>query len=338
MRIAVIGAGSMGSVLGGKLKRAGNDVILFDRDKRHIAAVVRNGLTITDPTGDFAVAIAATTRIGDLSGVNLALVLVDGNATAAVAPLLPAILAESGIALTLQNGIGNVEALAAGLGPSRVLAGATFVSAAMLAPGHAHNTNIGETVLGETSGLQSSRAEAIASLLSSAGFPTRAVANVMGHVWSKFALNCALNPLSAVTGLRPGEVVGLAWTSQLLDEVIAEILGVVGAKGIRLPEADPARHIREHAFLRYNKPSMLQHVEAGRRTEIAGLNEALLGEARALGVPVPVNTAITALVKGIEARNARGSARLDEAGLEAAARASLGRPGASQRIISGLPQ
>lgn len=182
----------------------------------------------------------------------------------------------------------------------------------------AHNTNIGDTLLGEADGSLSPRAERVARLLRKAGFPGRAVPDVMGHVWSKFALNCALNPLSAITGLRTGEIARHAAMSALLDAVIAEILAVVRAAGIRLPEDDPATLIREHAWLRYNRPSMLQHVETGRPTEIGSLNEALVREAGRLGVPVPANRTLAALVRGIEARNARGPS-VNEAGLEAAA-------------------
>ena len=324
MRIAVIGAGSMGSVFGGKLARAGTDVTLCDINHTHIDAIREKGLAIADPDGTFTIDIEATDDIASLTGFDLALVLVDSSATQAVAPLLPALLSDEGAALTLQNGIGNVEALAAVLGPSRVLGGSTFVSAAMIGPGHAHHTNVGETVLGESAGGLSPRATAIAGLFRAAGFPAEASGNAMGHIWSKFALNCALAPLSAITGLRPGEVVRTPAMASLLEDVIAEILAVVAARGIALPGADPAQHIRDHAFLRYNRPSMLQHLEAGRPTEIGGLNEALVREAEALGVAVPANRALAALVRGIEARNARG-ATVDERQSEAEAQAAFAR-------------
>ncbi|MCB1379134.1 MAG: ketopantoate reductase family protein [Alphaproteobacteria bacterium] len=322
MRIAVIGAGSMGSVLGGKLARAGTDVTLYDSNRNHIDAIRDRGLTVTDPDGSFTLPIVATTDISMIADADVALVLVDSNATAVVAPLLRAVLKSDGAALTLQNGIGNVEVLADALGDHRVLAGATFISAAMIGPGHAHNTNIGDTVLGESVGGPSDRASSLAALLRLAGLPATASGNAMGHVWSKFALNCALNPLSALTRLRPGEVIRHAAMARLLDDLIAEILAVVSAKRITLPETDPAKHIRDHAWLRYNRPSMLQHLGARRPTEIGSLNEALVREADRLGVPVPANRTIAALVRGLEARNARGD-QVDEKLLEADAEAEF---------------
>lgn len=323
MRIGIVGSGSMGCVFGGKMKRAGHDVVLYDQDARTVAAIERKGLSVTDPSGCFTTAIAATTDPSELSNLELCVVLVDNNATAQVAPLLLPMMATNGVALTLQNGIGNVEALTAILGFARVLGGSTYVSAAMIAPGHAHNTNIGETVIGELDGTLTKRALHCANVFSGIGLPTEASGNIMGHIWSKFALNCAINPLCALTGLRPAEIVRNPALSHLLDTVIAEIMAVVQAMGVSLPHADPARHIRDHAFMRYNRPSMLQHLEAGRRTEIAGLNAALVPQALALGVATPANATITALVQGIEARLARG-ALVDEAALEAAA--SLAMP------------
>jgi 2-dehydropantoate 2-reductase len=322
MRIGVIGAGSMGSVIGGKLARTGAKVMLYDRDSDLVAAVGSHGLKVRDPTEEFAVSVPATTNIRALSEIDLAVVLVDGNGTADIAPQLAPILSSSGCALTLQNGIGNVEILSEWLGSQRVLGGSTFVSATMIAPGYAYNTNIGETVLGEIQGPVTSRAEKIVSLFRSAGFPARASDNVIGHIWSKFALNCALNPMSALTGLRPGEVVRHAEMSALLDGLITEIESVVRAKGIRLPEEDLVSHIRMHAFTRYNRPSMLQHVEAGKQTEIGSLNGALVREAAQLGIAVPINRTIAALVRGIEARHLRGTA-VDERRLEELAEASL---------------
>lgn len=319
MRIAVIGAGAMGSTFGAGLHRAGHDVTLIDRNKAHIEAVRSNGLTFRDPSGEYTFDVSATTEIADVADSELALVLVDSNATAEVAPRISGALASGGFALTLQNGIGNLEVLARHLGPEKVLGGSTYISAVLIAPGHAHNTNIGGTKLGEMKGGLTPRAEETANLLSEAGFPARADVNVMGHIWSKFALNCALNPLSALTGLRPGEVARQEDMSRLLDAVIAEILAVVEAKGISLPGPDLARHIRQHAWQRYNRPSMLQHVEAARSTEIDSLNGALIREADALGVAVPVNRAIAALIRGLEVCARRG-ADVDETLLEALAK------------------
>lgn len=315
MRVNVLGAGAMGSAFGALLQQAGHAVTLVDRNARHVAAINAHGLRVRTPDSEFTLAIPATGHPREVSEADLVLFFVGSNATAAAARDVLPMLAASGCVLTLQNGLGNAEALSAAAGEDKVLAGSTYVSAAMRAPGHVHVTNIGPTVLGEVAGPVSSRSRKIADLLQEAGLPCQAVENVMGHIWLKFALNCALNPLAAITGLRTGEVVRHPQMSRLLDSVIAEIMAVARAQGLRFPEADPARHIREHARLRYNRPSMLQHIEAGLPTEIDSLNGALLRHAENLGVPVPVNSAIMALVRGIEARAMRPGL-IDEAQLE----------------------
>jgi 2-dehydropantoate 2-reductase len=322
VRIAVIGAGAMGSVFGARLQSTGSPVTLFDINEPHIEAIRSHGLTLGAASGERLITIPATSRIDEIVDMDLALVFVDTNATASVAPLLPDVLAKDGLALTLQNGIGNVEALAAALGAQRVIAGSTLNSATFVAPGHVRHTNVGPTVIGLPEGPPNERVRALAERLSEAGFPTVASDNAMGHVWAKFVLNCAINPLSALTGLRAGEIARHPPTAQLLERLLDEALAVAAAKGIRLPDPDLRTHVLEHAFERYNRPSMLQHVESGRRTEIEALNGALVREARNLGIAVPCNEAIWAAVSGIDARHAREriTPYLDEAALEAAAR------------------
>lgn len=321
MRIAVIGAGAMGSVFGARLLSTGAEVVLFDINEAHVQAIRAHGLTLGDAGGERRVTIPATSRIAEIADADLALVLVDSNATADVAPLLPTLLAKDGVALTLQNGIGNVEALVAVLGVQRVIAGSTMNSAAFIGPGHVRHTNVGSTVVGLLDRASTERVRALAARLSDAGFPTTATDNAMGHVWAKFVLNCAINPLCALTGLRAGEIARHPPTARLLERVLDEVLAVAAAKGIRLPDPDLRRHVLEHAFARYNRPSMLQHVQSGRRTEIEALNGALVREADKLHVAVPYNEAIWAAVSGIDARHARERAmpQLDEAALEAAA-------------------
>ena len=111
--------------------------------------------------------------------------------------------------------------------------------------------------------------------------------------------------------------------NELQDKVISEILAVVEAKGWKLPEKDPRKKIREHTRTRFNKPSMLQHMEKGQRTEIDALNGAIVREAKALGIPVPYNEAVVAFVKGLEKsrRQALHEAPIDYAEMERAAAA-----------------
>ncbi|WP_421725686.1 ketopantoate reductase family protein [Bauldia sp.] len=323
MRIAVIGAGAMGCTFGAHFAKAGVDVILFDKDADHIAAIAANGLRFATPDRDSTVRLAATTDATVIDAADVALMLVDSAATADVVLLVVGCLGPDGFALTLQNGIGNIEALSETLGAERVVAGSTYNSAARLEPGHVLHSNTGETVIGELDGHRTRRIDEVAALFADAGLPIEVSDNVLGHVWMKFVLNAAINPVSALTGLRAGEIVRTPSARQLLERLLDEILAVTAAKGITLSEPNPRAAVLDHAWERYNRPSMLQHVETGRRTEIEALNGALLKEAAALGIACPINEAVTLSIRSIDARadKRRNVPNLDEAALEAAARA-----------------
>jgi 2-dehydropantoate 2-reductase len=185
-------------------------------------------------------------------------------------------LDDGGIALTLPNAIGNWETLADHLGAAGVLAGSAYKSGANLGPGQASDTDLGPTVIGEIDGTLSDRTHDIVWLLKAAGLPIEVSNNVQGHIWSQFVHNCAISPVSAVIGLRPFEIARTAAASALLDRILDEVLAVVTAAGIRIPEDDPRALIHAHCRERSNRPSMLQHLESGQRTGIDALKEALV--------------------------------------------------------------
>jgi len=300
VRTYMIGAGAMGSFYGGLLAKAGNDVTLIDPREDHIALVQRNGLIVDGVRGRHVVRLPALTTHAGLPPCDLAIVFTDTNNTSAAARAAKEVLKPDGFALTLQNGIGNVEALVAELGAGRVAAGVTMNSGAFPEPGRATYTNAGMTSIGELDGRRTARIEAVARMLNEAGIETTIVDNPMSWIWSKFVHNCAANALAAITGLRGGEMYRTPEVNALQDRLLDEILAVVERKGIALVDPDPRKKIKAHARIRYNQPSMMQHVEQGRRTEIDSLNGAIVREARALGMAVPYNETVVAIVKGLE--------------------------------------
>lgn len=334
MRIAVVGAGAMGAMFGVTLAEAGNEVVLIDTNAAHVAAINAGGLKLSGVGGERVVRLPAHTDVAGLGEFALVLVTVDANNTAAAAPSVAALLSDDGVALSLQNGIGNVEALVEHLGATRVLAGVSHHSAAYLGPGAVAFTHSKQIWLGELDGRQTARVAAIVGAFEAAGHPVELVADPIGWVWSKFVLNCAGNALCASTGLRAGDIARTPELDRLQDRIIDEALALVAAKGLTLPEPDIRRTIKTMFFSKYNKPSMLQHVEAGRRTEIDALNGALVREAQALGLDVPYNEAITAVIKGIERAAERRAAPIapDYDALERAARAEAVRLGMIKEV------
>lgn len=300
MRIHVIGSGAMGGFYGGLLFRAGCDVTLIDTRQDHIDRIRRDGLKIGGVRGSHVIRVPAQVGTAGLAACDLAIIFTDTNSTAEAAASAREVLKPEGFALTLQNGIGNVETLVAVLGRSRVTAGVTMNSGAHPEIGHVLYTNVGMTSLGELDGHSTPRVQEVVALLNKAEIPAEVIDDPMAQIWTKFVLNCGVNALTAVSGLRGGEIYRTPEMKELQGKVIDEILLVVQRKGIRLLESDPKKKIVEHCRVRYNKPSMMQHIEQGRRTEIDSINGALVREGRALGLSLPYNEAVVALVKGLE--------------------------------------
>lgn len=300
MRVYMIGAGAMGGVYGGLLARAGYDVTLIDPRADHVEKIRSDGLVVDGVRGRHVVRLPAQCDHAGLPPADLAIIFTDANATRDAGKTARQVLKPNGFALTLQNGIGNVEALIAELGKERVIAGVSMNSAANPAPGVSRYTNVGMTSIGELDGRDSARVQQVAQMLNKAEIPTEVIPDPMNWIWGKFVLNCSVNALTAITGLRSGEIYRTPEVSALQDRVLDEILAVVERKNLKLPEQDPRGKIQEHCRVRYNKPSMMQHIEQGRRTEIDALNGALVREARSLGIATPYNEAVVAIVKGLE--------------------------------------
>lgn len=329
MRIGVIGAGAMGSLYGGLLAKAGQEVVLYDRWAAHIGAIRERGLELGGIGGELRIRPArATTDWAELGKLDLALVLVDANATAEAAGLIGPCLKPAGFALTLQNGVDNVEALVEALGRERVLGGLSYHSAAVERPGRVIHTHAGTTWLGELDGVRSDRLAKLSAGFEAAGLLPQAVDDILGFIWTKFVHNSAINALSAVAGLRVGEIGADAHADEFQTHVIEEALAVLRAKGVKLVEPDPMRAIKAFCKVKFNKASMLQHVEAGKRTEIDALNGAIVREGRRLGVPTPFNEALTLLVKALEQsrRRALHEPPVDWAAREREAQALHGKP------------
>jgi len=305
MRIVVIGAGAMGASYGGLLALRGHEVSLIDTWPAHVDAINRGGLRLSGVRGEHTIEVRAATGPEGIGPADLVICFVDSNHTEEAAAVAARVLAPDGCAVTFQNGIGNVEKLQAALGRERVLGGSSMCSAATRGPGHVVLTHHAPTSVGETDGRESERVHALAEALRAAGLETKVDRDVMATIWTKFALNCSINAICATTGLRLGELARLGELNAFQDHVIDEVLAVCTKRGVRLTDPDLRHTVKKHCFSKFSKPSMLQHVEAGKRTEIDALNGALVREAKALGLPVPYNEALSALLKGRELHEMR---------------------------------
>ena len=296
--VVMIGAGAMGGVIAGALARAGVRLSIIDTDADHVAAIARDGLRVANLGDGTPLRVPAATAPVRERWADLVVVMTPAYATPEAARTAAHVLKPDGAAVSMQNGLGNAEALVDVLGASRVFMGSTRVSADRPAPGRPRATRIDPSAVGEIEAAPLPRTDWLARKLTEGGLPTEVSDNVTGVLWSKFIHNCGINALSAITGLRMGEVSRTPGLAQLRWQVIDEALAVAAAKGIRLHYLDPVPELKRHTWRKFTKPSMQQHVEAGRPIEIESLNGWLVREAATVGIDVPANRIVTALARG----------------------------------------
>ena len=219
--------------------------------------------------------------------VEVSLVLVKSPHTASVAPALARVLSPSGLALTLQNGLGPREVLAAAIGAERVAVGVAFLGAQLLAPGEVRVVP-GRLVLGEEPATVGP-VRGLATRLQEAGFEVETTPEVERVVWAKLAANCAINPLTALHGIPNGALLKDPDLRRTMREAAREVGAVAAARGLDLgPDAASlAEQVAKGTAA--NRSSMLQDLERGAVTEIDALNGVVATEGRRLGVPTPVN-------------------------------------------------
>ncbi|HEX2022306.1 MAG TPA: 2-dehydropantoate 2-reductase [Candidatus Thermoplasmatota archaeon] len=298
MRVVVLGAGAMGSWLGAFLSKAGHHVTLVGREE-HVAAVAQRGLRVTGKT-DLHVHPKAVTRARDADVPDLLVVSVKAYDTARALQDAAPILGSRTAVLSLQNGLGNVERLAEAVDERRAFAAVTTHGVTHAEPGVVEHAGTGYLRVGSPYNEHARAAEIVASL-QSAGLDAEFSPRILGEVWAKVVVNCAINPLTAITGLRNGALLQVPALRELMQRAAEEAIDVARAEGAPLPDEDMVLRARRVAELTAaNKSSMLQDVERGRRTEIDALCGEIVQRGIRHGIDAPVNMALTALVKGIE--------------------------------------
>lgn len=302
MRICVLGCGAVGSLFAASLAQLDDvDVWAYDLDADHVAAIREHGLRISG-AGELVGRVSATTDASELPPCELAVVATKSMHTGAAVAAAAHALAE-GAACSVQNGLGNEEAIAEHV--PRVIRGTTFPAGRIVQPGHVHWDVKGDTTIGpfEPSPASMAEVERLADACTRAGMPTAAVADARGPQWRKVVFNAATNPVGALTGLTHGRVCEDPALRRLVSVLVDEGKAVAAAQGIVL-DADPEELIDYAARpeVAYDhKASMLQDVEARRQTEIDYLNGGIVRFGREQGVATPLNEAVTALIKGLEA-------------------------------------
>jgi len=300
LRIAVVGSGAMGGLFGGMLAEAGEEVTLVDVWEEHVRAINERGLRVRGVGGERAIRVAATANPGEVGPVDLVLIFVKSYDTQeAAADALPLASGET-VFLTLQNGLGNAEKIAEVVGSHRVVVGVTAQGSTLLGPGEIRHAGVGATTIGELNGARTARILRIKDAFNRAGLATEVSTSILDAVWSKVLVNVGINALTALTGLRNGELLAFPEIRGVMRRAVLEAKEVAEAKGVRIG-GDPVEKVYEVAeTTAANRSSMLQDIDRCRRTEIGALNGTIVEMGRRLGVDTPVNEALTAAVLGLE--------------------------------------
>ena len=301
MRICIVGCGAVGSLFAANLAQLEDvDVWAYDLSREHVDAINANGLRLSG-AGDVLTHPRATSDAAELPPCDFGIVATKAMHTSAAIAATAHAFADGSVA-TVQNGLGNEEAIAEHV--ARVIRGTTFPAGKILAPGHVQWDVKGDTTLGpfEPKPAPFPEIERLADACTRSGMPTAAVHDARGPQWRKVIFNASTNPIGALTGLTHGRVCERPDLRKLVSGLVDEGKAVAAAQGIEL-DADPEALI-DHAAkpeVAYNhKASMLQDVEAHRTTEIDYLNGGIVRFGREHDVPTPLNQAIWALVKGVE--------------------------------------
>ena len=321
MRIGIIGAGAIGSVVGGMLTKAGRDVTLIDQWPEHVEAMRRQGLRLSGTCGDQQIRVNAI-HVHELQLVtkpfDAVFISVKSYDTEWATALAVSYLAPGGVVVDFQNGL-NDERVARIAGVHRTLGCVITIGAGMYEPGHAIRTDTGAIgfKIGEHDGRVTDRARELAELMNAVA-PTQVTTNLFGERWSKLAINCMANPLAGLTGLGSAEVridpqvssVGIHLGAEVIKvgravghEVepiygiaVERFVGAYEGRGLRALLADVAEIARKRGG---GRPSLLQDVIRGRRTEIEFLNGAVSEHGQRVGVKTPFNDAVVSVMRGL---------------------------------------
>jgi 2-dehydropantoate 2-reductase len=303
-RFIVYGAGAIGSVIGGMLAESGHEVALVGR-AAHMEGIRSDGLRITGLLGEHTVtSLAACAALADLpqrQPPDFILVSVKSNDTAAAGRELErsGLVGDNTKVVSLQNGLGNVEELAARFGTRRVLGGRVIFGAEISAPGNVLVSVWADEVL--LGGEDMESAARLAAIFTNAGIDTGAHPHIQAALWGKVLYNVGLNPLSAILEVPYGELGIQPDARELLIKLIREAFEVASAETV-LPWKDDDEYLglffeKLLPATVAHRSSMLQDMERGRQTEIEAINGEVVRRARSRAIKVPANETVYSLVR-----------------------------------------
>ncbi len=300
LAVLILGTGAMGTAVAGLLAHHSRaEVTVAGGWAAALAAMREHGVVVDGPEGRLVARVNARAldEVPDRS-YDAVIVLVKATSTAAVAPVAARARSDEGLVLTLQNGLGNLEILAAAVGGDNVLAGVSALGATSLGPGIVR-VFPGSVAIGASRSM-ALRLAPLATVLARAGLTPHISPSTDRVLWTKLAINCALNPVAALYRKPNGQLISLPEARSTMLDAAAEVARVAAARGTDLGPYVEDRVLLAAERTAENVNSMLQDVLRGVPTEIESLTGAFVQEAERLGVPVPVNQRLLDAVRAID--------------------------------------
>lgn len=309
MKVLIVGAGALGSVFGCLLRKMGHEVDLLEPGPR-LQDIAERGLKLSGlfgehECGDFGLYSSAN-ELPERRH-ELVLVTVKSFDTSEAVRAIAKRISSDALVISLQNGLGNYEAISHAVGQHRALAGRVIFGAQMIEKAHVKVTVYAEPVMigSPTNSVDFGRIQKIATEFDGAGVPTQATTEINKYIWAKMLYNCALNPLSAILDVPYGRLLETEFSRNLMREVVNEIFAVAQAHGIELFWNKPEDYV-ELLFGRLipdtsaHYASMAQDLQAGRKTEIDALNGAIVRLGKQTRVECCANRILSELVRAAE--------------------------------------
>jgi 2-dehydropantoate 2-reductase len=304
VKIAIVGAGAMGSMYGGYLSNGGNEVYLIDIWAEHVNKINKDGLIIQKGDQEILAYPKAVTKAEDVGIVDLAVIFVKSIHTGSAVESNMALFGDDTMVLSLQNGYGNIEKIEKYAKPENVIAGTSGHGATMIGPGCIKHAGSGVSHIGLAKGKRDKRIEEVASIFEKSGFEMEINENVMELIWAKIFINVGINALTAILKIKNGQLLDYEESKVMMKDAVTEAVNVAKAAGM---EFDADETIEKVYVLAEktgeNKSSMFQDVSRGRKTEIDTINGAIVSEGIKYGIETPINSMLTNMIKVIEKGN-----------------------------------
>ncbi|MBX3347678.1 MAG: 2-dehydropantoate 2-reductase [Nitrospira sp.] len=308
-QILMVGAGSVGGFFGARLARTNPNVSFLLRPKT-LAAVKQNGLTIRSADGTFTVKPQAATDARELPRPDLIVLGVKAYDLDDVLNQIEPVLTDQTVILTLQNGIDTEDRLLARLQRDCVVGGVAYIYSKIAEPGVIDHYKKGAVAIGEFMGYESDRLLKIRDVFASANIPCHLSKDIRRSKWEKMCWNCVFNPITVLIDDHVARALDHPEMTGVIRQIVGEVAAISAAMKVPLPLDMPERVVKATQEIRDIHTSMYDDWKAGRRTEIDYLNGFIVQKGRELGIPTPVNEALTAMIKTMTEKEPTGAGRV----------------------------